>query len=134
MPLSPAEAIRILRFCLGVHDSADVTVRPDGTRAVTITLWRTACEIRTFDGATFEEALRRAVAADVLKGACVDRQIAFLAQAEPPAVVVTAAAAAAAPAMVTAPPVGAGGTSARFLALAEGVGALLHETQRERGL
>src|SRR4051812_5180197 len=134
MPLSAAEAIRILRFCLGVHDSADVSQRPDGTCAVTITLWRAACEIRSFDGASFEEALRRAAAADVLKAACVDRQIAFLAQAEPrPAAVAAGASAAPAPAPHLIPDAAAT-TSARFLAVTEAVGALLHETQRERGL
>jgi methyl-accepting chemotaxis protein len=48
---------------------------------------------------------------------------------------VTLPAAATAQTPAVAPPdAGAAGTSARFLALAEAVGALLHETQRERGL
>jgi len=137
MALSAPETVRILRFCLGVHDSADAGVRTDGTCAVTITLWRPGCEIRTFEGASFEEALRRAAAADVLKAACVDRQIAFFAQAEEPVP---------APGGAPPPPPRAATTASalalesdddvesRFLTVADTIEALLHETQRERGI
>jgi hypothetical protein len=130
MPLSRHDAKQILRFCLGADDSGDAVRRDDGACAVTIALCRSSYEVHTFEGATFDEALRRAGAADVLKANCVDKQIAFVSRRER--------------APADAPPDGRdpvsqeaasqSGDDARFLALAEAVGALLHETQRERGI
>jgi hypothetical protein len=114
MSLSRSDALRILRFCLGSDDSGDADVRPDGTRVVTIALCRATVEVRAFEADTFEEALRRAGAAGVLKEACVQKQIAFLAR--------------------RAPAEDQAGPGVPFLDIAEAVGAILHETQRERGM
>jgi len=130
MALSRADAVRILRFCLGADDSGDAATRPDGTCAVTIALCRSSYQVSTFEGATFEEALRRAASAEALKGPCVDKQIAFLARREPVAQEMEPVVAA--PPVVDRAPGGAVG--ARFLAITDAIGALLHETQRERGI
>jgi hypothetical protein len=127
MALSRADAVRILRFCLGADDSGDAVLRADGACVVTIALCRSSYEVSTFDGDTFEEALRRAAAAEVLKPACVDKQIAFLARREPAA---EEHAATPVPQVDRAP---GGRAGAQFLILADAIGALLHETQRERG-
>ena len=83
MPLAQPDAVRILRFCLAADDSGSATVGADGECRITVALCRSSYEVRTFDGATFEEALRRAGSAGVLKAACVDKQIAFLARRDP---------------------------------------------------
>ena len=129
MPLAQVDAVRILRFCLAADDSGSATVGADGECRITVALCRSSYEVRTFDGATFEEALRRAGSAGVLKAACVDKQIAFLARRDPgeeaqPTPTPT-------PPLETAPPSAA---EFPFLAVTDAVHALLHETQRERGL
>jgi hypothetical protein len=135
MPLSQTDAVRILRFCLAADDSGAASLRGDGTCIVTIALCRSSYEVRTFEGATFEEALRLAGRGGALKPACVDKQIAFLARRDPsdepatrpqpPApVATTPSPEALSPADADSP----------FLAVTGAVGALLHETQRERGL
>jgi hypothetical protein len=129
MPLAQSDAVRILRFCLAADDSGSATIGADGECRVTIALCRSSYEVRTFDGATFEEALRRAGSAGVLKAACIDKQIAFLSRREPgdegektPTPT---------PPLAFAPPPDA---ESPFLAVTDAVHALLHETQRERGL
>ena len=129
MPLAQSDAVRILRFCLAADDSGSATIGTDGECRITIALCRSSYEVRTFDGATFEEALRRAGSAGVLKAACVDKQIAFLSRREPgdegeqtPTPT---------PPLDLRPPDDA---EFPFLAVTDGVHALLHETQRERGL
>jgi hypothetical protein len=128
MPLTQADAVRILRFCLAADDSGSATIGADNECRITIALCRSSYEVRTFDGATFEEALRRAGSAGVLKAACVDKQIAFLARRDPgddePTPTPT-------PPLDLAPPNDA---ESPFLAVTDAVHALLHETQRERGL
>ena len=130
MPLSQADAVRILRFCLAADDSGSATTGPDGSCLVTIALCRSSYEVRTFEGATFEESLRRAGGAGVLKPACVDKQITFLARRDPGDE--------AAPATLTPlPPVDdrpIADAEYPFLAMTDAVHGLLHETQRERGL
>jgi hypothetical protein len=133
MPLAQADAVRILRFCLAADDSGSATIGADGECRITIALCRSSYEVRTFDGATFEEALRRAGSAGVLKAACVDKQIAFLARRDPgdepePT-----------PTPTTQPDLAPGNDADfpvefPFLAVTDSVHALLHETQRERGL
>jgi hypothetical protein len=128
MALSRTDALRILRFCLGPDDSGDAVERSDGACVVTVALCRSSYEVSTFEGATFDEALRRAASAEVLKASCVEKQIAFLGRREPAAEGQT-------PSPV---PVGerapGGRPGAQFLILADAIGALLHETQRERGV
>ena len=127
MPLAQADAVRILRFCLAADDSGSATIGADGECRITIALCRSSYEVRTFDGATFEEALRRAGSAAVLKAACVDKQIAFLARRDPgdgPEATPT-------PPLDLAP---VNDAEFPFLTVTDAVHALLHETQRERGL
>jgi hypothetical protein len=133
MPLDHSDAVRILRFCLAADDSGTANVRDDGSCAVTIALCRSSYEVRTFEGATFEEALRRAGNGGALKIACVDKQIAFLARRAPGLEGPTPA-----PGIATPPPLmpanDVGSPVSPFLALAGALGGLLHETQRERGI
>jgi hypothetical protein len=135
MPLSQTDAVRILRFCLAADDSGAASLRGDGTCVVTIALCRSSYEVRTFEGATFEEALRLAGRGGALKPACVDKQIAFVARRDPseePATRPTPP-----PAVATTPSpesISAADADSPFLAVTGAVGALLHETQRERGL
>jgi hypothetical protein len=129
MPLAQVDAVRILRFCLAADDSGSATVGADGECRITVALCRSSYEVRTFDGATFEEALRRAGSAGVLKAACVDKQIAFLSRRDPldePEPTPTPT-----PPLEASPP---SATEFPFLAVTDAVHALLHETQRERGL
>jgi hypothetical protein len=130
MPLDQSDAVRILRFCLAADDSGTAHLRDDGSCAVTIALCRSSYEVRTFEGANFEEALRRAGNGGALKTACVDKQIAFLARREPGLEGTTPVPRVPAPL----PPLPANDVGSPFLALAGALGGLLHETQRERGL
>jgi hypothetical protein len=136
MSLSHTDAVRILRFCLAADDSGSATLRDDGSCVVTIALCRSSYEVHTFEGATFEESLRRAGSAGALKSACVDKQIAFVSRRDPsddPGLRTPTP---------TPRPLDAGRTSnappdapdSPFLAMTAAVGALLHETQRERGV
>ncbi|HET6282913.1 MAG TPA: nitrate- and nitrite sensing domain-containing protein, partial [Polyangia bacterium] len=133
MFLSRPDAASILRFCLGADDSGKVAERADGTCTVTITLCRSSYEVTVFEGATFDEALRRAAAAGLLKAACIDKQIAFLAR--------RAAAAGAggeteepAPALPAEVAGHASPATTQFAEMTNVISALLHETQRERGI
>jgi hypothetical protein len=127
MPLSQVDAVRILRFCLAADDSGSATIGGEGECRITVALCRSSYEVRTFEGATFEESLRRAGSAGVLKVACVDKQIAFLARREPG----DETDATPTPDLDLSLPSDA---EFPFLALTDAVHALLHETQRERGL
>lgn len=131
MPIGSADATRILRFCLGADDSGQATLTPDGTCVVTIALCRASYEVLTFKAPTFEEALRAAGAAGAVKAACIDKQIAFLsrgeAREEAPRSLPLAFGA-------SAPTTPAPTTRFSFLELTDAVGALVHETQRERGM
>jgi hypothetical protein len=129
MPLAQVDAVRILRFCLAADDSGSATVGADGECRITVALCRSSYEVRTFDGATFEEALRRASSAGVLKTACVDKQIAFLARRDPGEIEAKEPTPTPTP-DVTSP----SDAEFPFLAVTDAVHALLHETQRERGL
>jgi hypothetical protein len=124
MTLTRNDAARIMRFCLGADDSASAGTKDDGACLITVALCRSSYEVHTFDGPTYEEALRRAASAGVLKRDCVDKQIAFLARRE--------AGAPDTPAPTRLEPLSPRG--GLFLDTARAIAALLHETQRERGL
>jgi hypothetical protein len=136
MPLSQPDALRILRFCLAADDSGSAAVLPDGDCRITIVLCQSSYEVHTFDGTTFEESLRRAGSAGVLKSACVDKQIAFVSRREvdrgPPDARFPILGPPPAPS-AHAPLEGDDGASP-FLTLASGIHGLVHETQRERGV
>jgi Nitrate and nitrite sensing len=130
MSLSSSDAARILRFCLGADDSGSATQRADGSCAVTVALSHSSYEVLTFVGASFEETLRAAVGGGVVKAACIDKQIAFLARRPPDDEPV-------APILIVSPhaaPTATPETTSRFLELTDAVAALVHETQRERGM
>jgi len=86
-------------------------------------------EADRFDGATFEEALRLAADAGKLKPSCLEKQISFLARSLPDPQA----------GLDLDPPRDAESTSARaegrlFPTLTALISALVHETQRERGV
>jgi methyl-accepting chemotaxis protein len=123
MALTRQDALRLLRFCLGPDDSGTVEVADDGAALVTISPAEPSIGVRTFEAGDFESALRQAADAGLLKSACVEKQISFLDSGTsrgPAASDVLAAARAARPDM--------------FPRLIGATGALLHETQVERGL
>jgi hypothetical protein len=133
MPIGSADATRILRFCLGADDSGQATLTPDGTCVVTIALCRASYEVLTFKAPTFEEALRAAGAAGAVKAPCIDKQIAFLSRGEArEEAPLRLPLAFGAPALTT--PTPAPTSRFSFLELTDAVGALVHETQRERGM
>ena len=81
MPLTRQDALRLLHFCLGPDDSGSVDLADDGAALVTVAPAEAPAGgpgVRTFEAATFDAALRQAVDAGMLKGACVEKQIAFL--------------------------------------------------------
>jgi len=121
MPLAQEDATRILRFCLA-GDGTGTAFREDHLCVLKVVRSGVAAA-ESFEGGTYEEALRRAAAAGVLKASCLERQIAFLARALPPPVE-------AAPELEV---VAAAVRSRLFLAMTAAVSALVHETQRERG-
>lgn len=129
MSLSSSDAARVLRFCLVADDAGTVEERDDGSCVVTIVTARPTYQVHTFEEASFELALRSAAERGVLRPACVEKQIAFTTRHDPLSEAATTRAR---------PPLGAtGAPNAQptiFLAFADGVGALLHETQRERGV
>lgn len=79
MPLQQDDATRILRFCLGARASG--TALRD-KRGCVVKLSRATgdgtVEVIEFTGRSFEVALREAAAAGVVKGTCIEKQIAFL--------------------------------------------------------
>ena len=81
MPLTRQDALRLLHFCLGPDDSGSVDLADDGAALVSVAKAEAptgGAGVRTFEAATFDAALRQAVDAGMLKGACVEKQIAFL--------------------------------------------------------
>lgn len=125
MALGREDATRIGRFCLGGGGWA--TALHEADRCV-VRIGRAASsgtEEFSFDGTTYEEALRAAADAGVLKASCVEKQIAFLARALPDH-----------SSEVTPEPT-AVGTPKRlnelFPLLTRAISALVHDTQIERG-
>ncbi|HVV51771.1 MAG TPA: nitrate- and nitrite sensing domain-containing protein [Polyangia bacterium] len=124
MPLNRQDALRLLHFCLGPDDSGSVDLADDGAALVTVAPAETpagVAAVRTFEATTFDEALRQAAAAGMLKPACVEKQIAFLARAEEREARAT-------PEPVRPPP------RDLFPRLVSAMASLLHEVQVERGM
>jgi len=122
MPLNRQDALRLLHFCLGPDDSGSVDLADDGAALVTVAKAEApagGAGVRTFEAATFDAALRQAVDAGMLKGACVEKQIAFLSKDGRPALQATP----------TRPP-----PRDLFPRLVTAMAALLHEVQVERGM
>jgi hypothetical protein len=143
MSLGREDATRVLRFCLA-GDGWGSAVEEDGVCVVRVA--RTGGgdpDLRRFEGQTFEEALRQAVAMGVLRGACIEKQIAFLARTLPerggggpgqgrddPDMAAELGAGGSA----LSPSVWGGAINATlFPVVARALGGLLHDTQRERG-
>jgi hypothetical protein len=137
MPLTRQDALRLLHFCLGPDDSGSVDLADDGAALVTVAPAEApagGAGVRTFDAATFDAALRQAVDAGMLKGACVEKQIAFLSKDAAREAVPREGArqgqarATSEPAPMRPPP------RDLFPRLVTAMAALLHEVQVERGM
>lgn len=118
MALSDEEATRVVQFCLA-GDGWGVAVSDQDSRVLKVVLSRSASETTAyqFEGATFEAALAAAVDAGVLKSSSVEKQVAFISQASS-----------------TASDQPMSVQSALFAKITAGISALVHETQRERGV
>jgi len=126
MPLNRQDALRLLHFCLGPDDSGSVDLADDGAALVTVARAEAptgGAGVRTFEAATFDAALRQAVDAGMLKGACVEKQIAFLSKDGARDGRVTPE-----PTPTRRPP------RDLFPRLVTAMAALLHEVQVERGM
>ena len=122
MALGSEEATRIVRFCLAGDGWGSAAQEDDAcVLNVVVNNIARAYPFR-FEAASFEEALRQAVDAGVLKASSVERQIAFLGRTPPREVERSA--------MELPPSVG----QFQFPEAATILSALVHETQRERGL
>lgn len=125
MSLAREDATRIGRFCLAGGGWA-TAIEEDGRCVLRIGRSVTSgTEVRNFEGATYEETLRAAASAGVLKSTCVEKQIAFLARALPERNpdVTPEALTVGSPARIT----------ELFPLLAHAISALVHDTQVERG-
>jgi hypothetical protein len=125
MSLAREDATRIGRFCLAGGGWA-TAVEEEGRCVLRIGRSVTSgTEVRNFEGATYEEALRHAANAGVLKSTCVEKQISFLARALPERnpEVTPEALMVGSPARVT----------ELFPLLTCAISALVHDTQVERG-
>ena len=126
MPLKRQDALRLLHFCLGPDDSGSVDLADDGAALVTVAPAESpagVAAVRTFEAATFDEALRQAADAGMLKSACVEKQIAFLSREGE-----REARATPEPVPVRPPP------RDLFPRLVSTMASLLHEVQVERGM
>jgi hypothetical protein len=122
MLLRPEEATRVVRFCLA-GDGWGEAVYEEETAVVYIVVNRAPLTAtHRFEATTFEEALEQAIAEGLLKRSSVERQIAFVTGA---AKEDGAAPADGAPDAVNAK---------LFASVTAAVSALVHETQRERGI
>src|SRR5262245_11803925 len=131
MSLGRDDATRALRFCLA-GDGWGSAIHEDGVCVVRVARAGGAggTDVRRFEGASFEEALRQAAAMGALKASCVEKQIAFLARSLPEAPAAAAAPAdggdAAAAAERREGRFG-GVTAALFPAVAGALSGLIHE-------
>ncbi|HVY41290.1 MAG TPA: nitrate- and nitrite sensing domain-containing protein [Polyangia bacterium] len=117
MALTVDEATRIVQFCLA-GDGWGKALYEGDVRTINLVVHAAdRTQMHEFQGETFEAALQAAVEAGVLKGAAVERQIAFLQRTSPRAGRL---------AEPTEP--------ARFHEATGVLSALIHETQRERGV
>lgn len=128
MSFSSSDAARVLRFCLVADDAGTVEEREDGACVITIVTARPTYQVHTFEETSFESALRAAAAGGALRAACVEKQIAFTTRHDLLADASAARPRRAAESKASDP------AASVFLLLTDAVGALLHETQRERGV
>ena len=120
MGLGVDEATRVLRFCLA-GDGWGTAVDENGACVLKVMVNRVDAVLTyRFEAGSYEEALMQGVEAGILKASSVERQIAFISRE-----------AGAAP-VVSEPPLLVDATV--FSALTTGVSALVHESQRERGI
>jgi hypothetical protein len=118
MGLSVDEATRIVQFCLA-GDGWGKALYDDDRPTITLLVHAgERTERREFQADTFEGALDAAVAAGVLKGAAVTKQITFLQRTAPRAGRLN----------------GAPYEAPKFHEATATISALIHETQRERGV
>ena len=123
MALGREDAMRIGRFCLGGGGQA--TALQEHDRCV-VKLGRSVSwgtEDFTFDGTSYEDALRAAAQAGVLKPSCLEKQIAFLARTLPESGPDATPALGPPPTQLT----------ELFPLLTRAISALVHDTQIERG-
>ena len=136
MALGRDEATRIVRFCLAGDGWGTATYEGDAHVLKLVVTSGLATEPRRFEGASFEETLAEAVSAGVLKAACVEKQIAFLSGATPRALTEGATDERGRGArdveLARPAPLTLGGNL--FQDITTLVSALVHETQRERGV
>jgi hypothetical protein len=128
MALGREEATRILRFCLAGDGWGSATYEEDACVLKLVLNGPERAEACRFEGTTFEDALQQAVVAGVLKGSSVEKQIAFVARASPRERSEGASGEGGRGAA------GGEGSAALFPAITAVISALIHETQRERGI
>jgi hypothetical protein len=119
MGLSVEEATRIVQFCLAGDGWGKATYDEDRPTISLLVHAGERTERREFQAETFEGALDAAVAAGVLKSAAVAKQISFLQRTTPRPGRMNGAAPAETP---------------KFHEATAIISALIHETQRERGV
>jgi hypothetical protein len=125
MALARDDTTRIVRFCLAGDGWGSAVYEDEACVIKLVLTGADRAETCRFEGPDFETALRQAVASGVLKASCVEKQIAFMARP----------AAADTPKPSREPSNGNGASkNALFPAVAALVSALVHETQRERGI
>jgi hypothetical protein len=122
MALGVDETTRILRFCLAGDGWGTATYEDDARVLKLVVNGLARAEAFRFDASTFEEALKLAIDAGLLKAASVEKQIAFIKGTSSPG----AGARSEAPETPSTP--------VRFPEATALVSALVHETQRERGI
>src|SRR6478736_2387420 len=118
MGLSVDEATRIVQFCLAGDGWGKATYDEDRPTISLLVHAGERTERREFQADTFEAALEAAVAAGVLKSAAVAKQITFLQRTTPRA----------------GRPNGTPAEAPKFHEATATLSALIHETQRERGV
>jgi hypothetical protein len=127
MALGVDETTRIVRFCLAGDGWGTALYEGDARVLKLVVNGVAQAETFRFEAATFEEALRLAVDAGVLKTASVEKQIAFLRQTSP-------AEAGSRPGTTPDLLPDTRGGPVPFPEATAILSALIHETQRERGI
>jgi hypothetical protein len=131
MGLGVDEATRIVRFCLAGDGWGTAVYEGDARVLKLVVNGAAQAEALRFEAATFEAALQLAVEAGVLKAGVVGKQIAFIRQTSP-----RDAGGRSGRAPEPSPEASSNAAS-RALSFPEGtaiLSALIHETQRERGI
>ena len=127
MALGLDETTRIVRFCLAGDGWGTASYEGEGRVLSLVVNGVAQAETFRFEAGTFEEALRLAVDAGVLKAASVEKQIAFLRQTSP-------GDAGSRSGTTPRPLPDAAGGPLPFPEATAILSALVHETQRERGI